>query len=76
MRRNPQGEGRAGARLAPELNITAVVGGDVLNDRPPQPSAAGGSAARLIDPEEPLEHAFLVLESDAQTLWQAEGRLG
>jgi len=43
-----------------------VVGGDVFDDRQPQPGAPGGAAARLVDAEEPLEHLFLMLEGDAQ----------
>ncbi len=66
MRGNPQGEGGAGPGLAPELDITAMVGSDVLDDRQAQPSAAGGSAARLVDAEEPLENPFLVLGGYAQ----------
>src|ERR1700709_1362839 len=63
---DPQGEGGAGTGFAPELDVTAVVGRNVLDDRQPQPGATGRSTARLIDPEEPLEDAFLMLGSDTE----------
>src|SRR3979411_88700 len=66
MRGDPQGEPRAGAGLAPELYVPAVVGGNVLAYCQPQPGAAGRSTPRLIDAEEPLEDAFLMLGRNAQ----------
>ena len=36
---------------------------DVLDDRQPQPGAAGSSRAGLVDPEEALEHPLLILRA-------------
>src|SRR5262249_48355741 len=63
--RKSQGEGRSGARHAPQLDIAAMVGGDVFDDRESEARAPGGSRTRLVGAVEPLEDPFLVLLGDA-----------
>ena len=54
--REPQGEGRAGARAGSTRSPAAVVGRDVLDDGQPEAGTAGRPGAGRVDPEEPLEH--------------------
>src|SRR5437879_2915503 len=63
--RQPEGEGRAGARLAPQADVTAVVGRHVLDDGEAEPGAAGRPRPGRVGPEEPFEHPLLVLVRDA-----------
>src|ERR1017187_6555546 len=53
--RQPQGEGRSGAFLAPDRDLAAVRGGDVLDDGQPEPGPASRPRPGRVDPVEPLE---------------------
>ena len=45
-----------------------MVGRDVLDDRQPEPGAAGGAGARGVDPVEALEYALHVALGDSDAL--------
>src|SRR5665811_2197859 len=67
-RRQAHGEGRAVARLAPDRNLSAVVGTDVLDNGQSQAGATRGSGPGGVDAVEPLEDPRLLALGDALAL--------
>src|SRR5258706_2458723 len=57
---NRQGEGRSGARLAPQPDGSVVIGRDVFDDGQSEARATRGPGPRLVDAEESFEHPLLV----------------
>src|SRR5688572_19076590 len=55
----PHREGRAAVLLAPDRDIAAVVGADVLDDGQPEAGATRGARARGVDAVEALEDPVL-----------------
>ncbi|CAM4153179.1 hypothetical protein JAAN108728_13830 [Janibacter anophelis] len=54
--------------VAPDLDVAAVVGADVLDDRQAETGAAGGPGAGGVHPVEALEDAGLLVLGDARPL--------
>ena len=66
--RQPQGEGGAGALVAPHGGLAAVAGGHVLDDGESEPGAAGLPGAGRVDAVEAFEDAVALLLGDAGPL--------
>src|SRR5262245_43020549 len=66
-RGNRHRECRPGTRLTPQPNGAVVIGGDVFDDRQPEPGATCGPGPRLVDAEESFEHPLLIAGCDADT---------
>src|ERR1035437_6732406 len=66
--RQGDGEGRPVARLAPDRDLSAGVGADVLDDGQSQSGATGGSRTGGVDAVEALEDPRLFALGDALTL--------
>src|SRR5665647_1598341 len=67
-RRKAHGEGRAVARLAPDRDLSAVVGTDVLDNGQSQTGATRGSGPSGVDAVEPLENPRLLALGNALAL--------
>ena len=58
--RNPQGKGGPHARSTLQLDVTAVIDCNTLDDRQSQSGPTGGTAESLINTEETFEYLVLV----------------